>query len=359
MARGGRPTQRVVLGDEERKELERLTRARTSAQALAMRARVILLSAQGLDDKAIAEQVPLSNGSVGKWRRRFNEFRLAGLTDAPRSGAPRSINDERIAEVLRLTLESKPKNATHWSTRSMARKVGISHDRVAKIWRTFALQPHRSETFQLSTDPFFVEKVRDVVGLYMSPPENALVLCLDEKTQCQALERSQPIFPMRPGIPERQTHDYFRHGTTTLFAALDVATGEVYSQCRDRHTSADFLAFLKHLDRQIPAKLQLHVVMDNYATHKTEAVQQWLAANPRWHFHFIPTHSSWLNQVERFFAKITVDLIRRGSFRSLGKLRKAIRDYIKNHNQDPKPFRWTANAEHIFAKLHKFCHELA
>ena len=256
-----------------------------------------------------------------------------------------------IAEVMRLTLESKPKNATHWSTRRMANKVGLSHDTIARIWQTFGVQPHRSENFQLSTDPFFVEKVRDVVGLYMSPPQNALVLCLDEKSQIQALERSQPVLPMRPGQPERQTHDYYRHGTTTLFAALDVKTGELYAQCHQRHTQKQFLTFLRKIERETPGQLDVHVIMDNYATHKTAAVRTWLARHPRWHIHFIPTHSSWLNQVERFFAKITTERIRRGCFRSVTQLRRAIFEYIDEHNKDPKPFAWSATADAIISKV--------
>jgi len=347
------------MNNADRSELERLTRARNCAQAIATRARAVLLSADGLTDTAVSKQVSLSHASVGKWRKRFIEHGIEGLTDAPRSGPPRRISDDKVAEVLRLTLESTPKNGTHWSTRTMARKAGISNERVSVIWRTFGLQPHRSETFQLSTDPFFVEKVRDVVGLYTSPPANALVLSVDEKSQCQALERSQPILPLMPGVPARQTHDYFRHGTTTLFAALDIKTGQVMAQCRKRHTSKDFLAFLNKIDATVPNELDLHIIVDNYATHKTKAVRDWLVAHPRWRFHFIPTHSSWLNQVERFFAKITLDIIRRGSFTSLPQLRKAILDYIDKNNESPKPFKWTASAEAIFDKINNFCKKLS
>lgn len=345
--------------DDDRAELERLSRARKSAQAIATRAKAVLLSAEGLSDTAVSKQVALSHASVGKWRKRFIEHGIEGLTDAPRSGPPRRISDDKVAEVLRLTLESTPKNATHWSTRSMAKRVGISNERVSVIWRTFGLQPHRSETFQLSTDPFFVEKVRDVVGLYTSPPANALVLSVDEKSQCQALERSQPILPLMPGVPARQTHDYFRHGTTTLFAALDIQTGQVMAQCRKRHTSKDFLAFLNKIDAAVPTELDLHIIVDNYATHKTKAVRDWLVAHPRWRFHFIPTHSSWLNQVERFFAKITLDIIRRGSFSSLAQLRNAILDYIDENNENPKPFKWTSSADEIFQKINQFCNKLS
>ena len=359
MPRPGRPSEPIDLNDSDRTELERLSRARKSAQGIATRAKAVLLSSEGLTDTAVSKQVGLSHVSVGKWRKRFIEHGIEGLTDAPRGGPPRRISDDKVAEVLRLTLETTPKNATHWSTRSMAQRAGISNERVSVIWRTFGLQPHRSETFQLSTDPFFVEKVRDVVGLYTSPPANALVLSVDEKSQCQALERSQPILPLMPGVPARQTHDYFRHGTTTLFAALDIKTGQVMAQCRKRHTSKDFLAFLNKIDATVPAELDLHIIVDNYATHKTKAVRDWLVAHPRWHFHFIPTHSSWLNQVERFFAKITLDIIRRGSFSSLPQLRKAILDYIDENNQNPKPFNWTASPEEIFQKINQFCNKLS
>lgn len=358
MMRTGRPTIRLELSEQERVQLERLASARKSAQAEAKRARIVLLSAAGDDDKTVASKLTMSAHSVGKWRRRYAAEGLAGLSDAPRSGAPRSISDEKVAEILRMTLEQKPPRATHWSTRSMARKMGLSNERVSRIWNTFGLQPHRAETFQLSTDPFFVEKVRDVVGLYLSPPNNALVLSLDEKSQCQALERSQPILPMGPGVPEGQTHDYFRHGTTTLFAALDVKSGEVYAQCKSRHRQKEFLDFLRHLEKITPPELDLHVIVDNYGTHKTKSVRQWLLRHPRWHLHFIPTHSSWLNQVERFFAKITTEVIRRGSFRSLPELKKAILQYIQEHNQDPSPFRWTATPDQIFDKISNFCSKL-
>lgn len=356
---GGRPTIRLELSKQQRGELQRMADARKTPQAEARRAKAVLLSAEGLDDKEVGKRVGLSNTSAGKWRKRYAQEGIGGLTDAPRSGPPRTISDEKVAEVLRLTLETKPAQGTHWSTRRMAAKAGISNERVSVIWRTFGLAPHRSESFQLSTDPHFVEKVRDVVGLYMSPPNNALVLSLDEKSQCQALERSQPILPMLPGgAPERASHDYFRHGTTTLFAAMNVKTGEVFAQCKPRHRQKEFLEFLRHIERTTPAGLSIHVVADNYATHKTSAVRQWLLRHPRWQLHFIPTHSSWLNQVERFFAKITLEVIRRGSFTSVPNLRKAILDYIGTHNKDPKPFVWTATAERIFEKIEKFCGKL-
>lgn len=357
---GGRPTIRLKLSKEQLGELQRMADARKTPQAEARRAQAVLLSAEGLDDKEVGKRVGLSNTSAGKWRKRYAQEGIGGLTDAPRSGPPRTISDEKVAEVLRLTLETKPAQGTHWSTRRMAARAGISNERVSVIWRTFGLAPHRSESFQLSTDPHFVEKVRDVVGLYMSPPSNALVLSLDEKSQCQALERAQPILPMMPGgAPERASHDYFRHGTTTLFAAMDVKTGEVFAQCKPRHRQKEFLEFLRHIERTTQPGLAIHVVVDNYATHKTTAVRQWLLRHPRWQLHFIPTHSSWLNQVERFFAKITLEVIRRGSFTSVPNLRKAIVNYIDTYNVDPKPFVWTATAERIFEKIEKFCGKLA
>jgi transposase len=297
--------------------------------------------------------------TVGTLRRRFYQVRLKGLFDLPRSGAPRSISDQKVAEVVRLTLETKPKHATHWSTRSMAKRCGLSNESIYRIWKTFGLQPHRAETFQLSTDPQFVEKVRDVVGLYASPPQNALVLCLDEKSQIQALERSQPIFPLSVNQPERRSSDYFRHGTTSLFAALDVASGEVYARCQQRHRQREFLAFLRQLEASTPKGLEIHAVLDNYAAHKTAKVRLWIARHPRWHLHFIPTHSSWLNQVERFFARITQERIRRESFRSVEQLKRAILDYIEHHNKNPKPFKWTASADLILAKVDNLCKSLS
>lgn len=356
---GGRPTIRLELSENERSELVRMAKARKTPQAEAKRARAVLLSADGFDDKEVGKQVGFSNSTAGKWRKRYATEGISGLTDAPRSGAPRTIDDDKVAEVLRLTLESRPKNATHWSTRKMAQKVGISNERVSVIWRTFGLAPHRVETFPLSTDPHFIEKVRDVVGLYMSPPQNALVLSLDEKSQCQALERSQPILPMMSGSPERSSHDYFRHGTTTLFAALDVKTGEVFAQCKPRHRQKEFLEFLRHIERSTPPELSVHVIVDNYSSHKTKAVREWLIRHPGWQLHFIPTHSSWLNQVERFFAKITLEVIRRGSFTGVPQLRKAILDYIDEHNREPQAFRWSATPEQIFKKIEKYCSKLA
>lgn len=354
----GRPTVPITLTEEEKSQLTAICRRSKTPQAEARRARVILACAEGLNNDQVAGKTGFCAHTVGKLRKRFSQSRLRGLFDLPRSGAPRKISDEKVAEVVRLTLESKPKQATHWSTRSMAERCGLSNERVHRIWKTFGLQPHRAETFQLSTDPAFVEKVRDVVGLYMSPPQNALVLCIDEKSQIQALERSQPIFPLGVDRPERHTSDYFRHGTTSLFAALDVASGEVYARCQKRHRQQEFLVFLKQLEQSTPKELEIHAVLDNYAAHKTQKVRLWLARHPRWHLHFIPTHSSWLNQVERFFAKITEQRIRRESFRSVEELRKTILAYIKHHNQNPKPFKWTASADLILGKVESFCKSL-
>jgi transposase len=355
----GRPLPPLKLTEDEKHTLDKLVRRRKTGQALARRARVILLCAQGMSNASVCREVEVRPHTVGRLRKRFLKDRLHGLTDLPRSGPPRRISDEQVAEVVRLTLETKPAKATHWSTRSMAARVGISNERVARIWKAFGLQPHRSQSFQLSTDPLFVEKVRDVVGLYMSPPQNALVLCVDEKSQIQALERSQPILPLAPGRAERHTHDYLRHGTLTLFAALEIKTGEVLAQCRARHTQRDFLAFLREIEKQTPKQLDVHMVLDNYAAHKTTAVRRWIARHPRWQLHFIPTHSSWLNQVERFFAKITTEQIRRNSFRSVSHLRRCILDYIEDHNRDPKPFKWTASADIILGKVEHLCRELA
>jgi len=356
--RTGRPTLAIALTAEERQQLEALCRQTKAAQGHARRARAILAFAAGINNDQISRKMDLCPHTVGRLRRRFHEGRMQAIFDLPRSGAPRKITDEQVAEVIRLTLETKPKNATHWSTRTMAVRCGLSNERISRIWRTFGLQPHRSEHFQLSTDPLFVQKVRDVVGLYMSPPQNALVLCLDEKSQIQALERSQPMLPLAPGRVERSTSDYFRHGTLSLFAALDVKSGQVYARCRHRHRQQEFLSFLKQLERDTPVGLDLHVVLDNYAAHKTPSVRLWVARHPRWHLHFIPTHSSWLNQVERFFAKITAERIRRESFRSVAQLRQVILDYIEQHNQEPRPFRWTASTDMILGKVEHICKSL-
>ena len=345
----------ITLSEVEQRELEGLARRRKTAQGLARRARIVLAASEGLENKAIVERVGSDATTVGKWRRRFAERGLDGLYDEPRSGAPRKIGDEEVAEIITRTLEETPPDGTHWSLRSMARAVGYAPSTIHRIWRAFGLQPHRSETFKLSSDPLFVEKVRDIVGLYLDPPEHALVLCVDEKSQIQALDRSRPLLPMRPGQIERRTHDYVRHGTTTLFAALDIATGEIIGQCFPRHRSREFLKFLRTLEAQVPDDLDVHLVMDNDATHKTPAVQRWLAGHPRWHVHFTPTGASWLSQVERFFALLTEKQLRRGVHRSTQELEQAIRRYIDTVNANPRPFRWTKSADDILATIKRFC----
>jgi transposase len=293
--------------------------------------------------------------TVAKWRRRFAEQRLDGLYDEPRPGAPRQIGDEEIAETIRLTLETTPPDATHWSLRSMARAVGHAPSTIHRIWTAFGLQPHRAESFKLSSDALFVEKVRDIVGLYLNPPERALVLCVDEKSQIQALDRSQPVLPMRPGQIERRSHDYTRHGTLSLFAALDAATGKIIGRCFKRHRAQEFLRFLREIEANVPPDLDIHIVMDNYATHKTSAIRSFFLKRPRWHIHFTPTAASWLNQVERFFANLTEKQIRRGVHRSTAELEAAITAYIDAVNTDPKPFRWTKSADDILATIKRFC----
>lgn len=354
----GRPMKALELSEEEREVLEAVTRQRKAGVAEVMRARIVLACAAGRSNTEVAAELGVSQPTVGAWRERFRQERLTGLGDLPRAGAPRTVEDEQVAQIVRQTLQTKPKAATHWSTRTLARETGVSHQTISRIWRAFGLQPHRQESFTLSTDPLFVEKVRDVVGLYQSPPQNAVVFCVDEKSQIQALERSQPILPMDLGRAERHTHDYFRHGTVSLFAALDVATGEVWGRCHARHTHKEFLAFLREIEDRTPAGLAIHAVLDNYATHKTDAVVRWLARHPRWQLHFIPTHSSWLNQVERFFAELTRRRLQRSSFRSVPQLRSAITDYLATHNANPRPFKWTASADLILGKVAHLCKEL-
>jgi transposase len=352
---GRRTAPVVTVSEAERSELMALAGRRKTAQAMAMRARIVLACAEGLQSKQVAARLGLDEATVGKWRRRFAAQGLEGLHDEARSGAPRSIEDARIEAVVVKTLESLPDNATHWSSRGMAKASGLSVSTVQRIWRAFGLQPHRIETFKLSTDPDFVAKVRDVVGLYMSPPERAIVLCVDEKSQIQALDRSQPMLPMRPGQPARMTHDYKRHGTTSLFAALDIATGRVIGKCYRRHRAEEFRKFLDEIEAAVPADLDVHLVMDNYATHKTALIRNWLVKRPRWHVHLTPTSSSWLNQVERFFALITERKIRRGVYRSVVELRTDIEAFISQHNADPKPFRWTKSADQILRSIERFC----
>ena len=347
----------LLVTDDERSQLQTWVRRPKTSQRLALRARIVLAAADGSSNTEIAEAMGITLPTVGKWRQRFLEDRLDGLADEPRPGTPRSLTDTQIEEAITKTLETKPANATHWSTRSLAKALGLSQTAVSRIWRAFGLQPQRADTFKLSADPFFIEKVRDVVGLYLNPPERAIVLCVDEKSQVQALDRTQPLLPMRPGQAERGTHDYERHGTTSLFAALNVATGEVIGTCHRRHRQQEFVKFLDHIDGQIPtvAGETIHIVMDNYGTHKTPRVKRWLLRHPRFVIHFTPTSASWLNQVERFFAEITTKRIRRGVFRSVKALERAIQEYLAQHNESPKPFIWTATAELILKRVENHC----
>jgi transposase len=343
------------LANDEREALERWARRPKSAQALAQRARIVLECASGRPNTAVAQGLGVTHQTVGKWRQRFLERRLAGLLDEPRPGAPRQVGDAQIERVVRLTLESAPADATHWSTRAMAKRCGLSQTMVSRIWRAFALQPHRTEGFKLSQAPLFIEKLRDIVGLYLNPPDRALVLCVDEKSQIQALDRSQPVLPMRPGQAERRTPDYLRHGTTNLFAALDFKAGTVIGELHQRHRAIEFRKFLKTIDQAVPAALQLHLIIDNYATHKTPAIQRWLLRHPRFHLHFTPTGASWLNLVERWFAALTEKQLRRGAHRSTRELEDAIRRYLEICNRHPKPFIWTKTADQILESVARFC----
>jgi len=354
----GRPKAPLVLTEAERKELVALTLRRKTGQALALRARIVLACAQGEDSRVVAARQRVSEQTVCKWRGRFVAQRVEGLLDAPRSGAPRSIDDARVDAVIARTLESVPSGATHWSTRTMAHAMGMSQTAISRIWRAFGLQPHRQETFKLSTDPMFVDKVRDIVGLYLDPPRRAMVLCVDEKSQIQALDRTQPMLPLAPGMPERRTHDYVRHGTTTLFAALDVATGRVIGETHRRHRSSEFLKFLRTIEANVPAELDIHLVMDNYGTHKTPTIRRWLAARPRFQVHFRPTSASWINQVERWFATLTECCIRRSTHRSTLQLEQSIREYLDVHNAAPRPFVWSKSADAILASIERFCNRV-
>jgi putative transposase len=355
----GRPIPPVTIDARMREQLTTMTRARSLSQALAQRAKIILLAADGLNNSTIAVQLGLSRPTVGKWRRRFLSQGLVGLDEEARPGAPRAISDEQVAALLRQTLKSKPKAATHWTCRSLAAETGVSCATVHRLWRAFGLQPHRQKHFKLSTDPFFVEKVRDIVGLYLNPPDQAMVLCVDEKSQVQALDRTQPVLPMGLGYVEGVTHDYVRHGTTTLFAALDIASGQVLTRCKPRHRHQEFLAFLNHIDANVPPDLDIHLVVDNYATHKHAKVRRWLAARPRYHVHYTPTYSSWLNQVEIWFNIITQRAIRRGTFRSVKELVAKIENFVAHYNAKSKPFRWTATADSIFEKLQRLCKSIS
>jgi len=353
--RTGRPVAKVELSAEVAGILEGYTQRRKTAQALALRARIVLGCASGQSNKAVAARERVTVQTVGKWRRRFVEHGLDGLLDEPRPGVPRKIDDAKVESVIVQTLESQPPDATHWSTRSMARHSGISTSSVGRIWRAFGLQPHRLETFKLFSDPLFVHKVRDIVGLYLNPPDRALVLCVDEKSQIQALDRTQPLLPMRPGQTERRTHDYERHGTTSLFAALDIATGQVIGRCYQRHRAIEFRKFLATVEQAVPADLDVHLVLDNYATHKAPPVKAWLARHPRYHLHFTPTSASWLNQVERWFALLADRQIKRGVHRSAQELKAAITAFIQAHNDDPKPFIWTKSADAILQTIARYC----
>jgi transposase len=346
---------KIVLDAAERSQLTALTRKYGAPRALAERARIVLAAADGLNNKEIAAKVGVCSATAGTWRNRFAAKRLDGLYDEPRPGAPREIGDDEIAATIRKTLETVPNGATHWSLRTMGREVGHAPSTVHRIWRAFGLQPHRVETFKLSSDPLFVEKVRDIVGLYLSPPERAVVLSVDEKSQVQALDRTQPLLPMRPGQAERHTHDYKRNGTTSLFAALDVKAGTVIGKCMRRHRATEFRKFLDEIERNVPADLDIHIIMDNYGTHKTKLIRNWFAKRPRWHVHFTPTSASWINQVERFFALLTERALKRGVFRSVTDLEHAMKAYIEATNADPKPFRWTKSASDILASIQRFC----
>jgi transposase len=353
--RTGRPTPALLVTQGERETLQNWSRRPKSAQALALRARMILLCGAGRSNTEVAAELRITKQTVGKWRQRFLDKRLDGLLDEPRPGTPRKLSDADVERVLALTLESAPRNATHWSTRSLAEASGLSRASVHRIWKAFALQPHRTETFKLSKDPLFIDKVRDIVGLYLNPPDRALVLCVDEKSQIQALDRSQPLLPMRPGQAERRSHDYKRHGTTSLFAALDVKTGRLIGELHRRHRSVEFRQFLDTIDAAVPDRFDIHLVLDNYGTHKTPLIHRWLVKRPRFHLHFTPTGTSWINQVERWFALLTEKRLRRSAFRSTRELETAIRQYVDQHNEQPKPFRWTKTADQILASIARFC----
>jgi transposase len=353
--RRGRRVEPIRLSADESEQLIAWTRRHKTSQALALRARIVLACQHDRANREIARQLRVTPQTVGKWRHRFALSRMEGLLDEPRPGAPRTISDAMVEQVITKTLHEQPRNSTHWSSRLMARAAGLSQASVVRIWQAFGLQPHRTESFKLSTDPLFIEKVRDIVGLYLNPPDRALVLCVDEKSQIQALDRTQPILPMMPGLPERRTHDYSRHGTTTLFAALNVATGKVIGEVHRRHRAKEFLSFLRTIDEAVPAKLQVHLVMDNYGTHKTPSVKAWLARHPRFYAHFTPTSASWLNQVERWFGILTERQIRRGTHRSTVELEKAIRGYLDIYNRNPKPFTWTKSADEILDSIKRFC----
>ncbi len=358
--RTGRPKQPLHLLPVDKEKLELLARRPKTAQRVALRSKIVLRAAEGQSNREIAGRLGVTGATVGKWRERFRLAGMEGLSDEPRPGTPRKITDAQVEAAVTRTLESVPAAATHWSTRSLAQQVGLSQSAIVRIWHSFGLQPHRSGTFKLSTDPFLVEKVRDIVGLYLNPPQHAMVLSVDEKSQVQALDRTQPILPLRPGLPEQRTSDYERHGTTSLFAALDIATGKVIGECHRRHRHQEFLKFMELVDGKLPeSSEEVHLVMDNYGTHKTPKVIRWFARHPRYHLHFTPTSGSWVNQVERWFAEITEKRIRRGSFTSVRSLEKAILEYLEHNNENPKPFVWTADADLILGKIQRLCERIS
>jgi putative transposase len=355
----GRPKTPLVVTPDEREQLESFTRSTTLPAGLVKRAQIVVLSDDGLTNQAIAQQLRLSMPTVKKWRDRFIACSIAGLDDEPRPGRPRSISDERIADLLRTVIETKPATGTHWSCRALATETGIGKSTVQQVCHLFGLKPHRQREFKLSTDPSFTDKVRDIVGLYLNPPDKALVLCVDEKSQCQALERTQPSLPLGLGYVEGFTHDYVRHGTTTLFAALDIANGTVLTECKARHRHQEFLQFLRYIEANVPTDLDIHLVIDNYATHKHDKVRLWLAQRPRFHVHYTPTYSSWLNQVEIWFNLITQQAIRRGSFKSTKQLIAQIEQFVANYNPKAKPFAWVATADSIFEKLRRLMERIS
>ena len=345
----------VLLSDGEREQLEAWARRRKSAQALAVRSRVVLAAAEGLKNTQIAERLGIRRATAAKWRTRFVTERLDGLVDEPRPGRPRTVSDAQVEAVIVATLERVPRDATHWSTRSMAAEVGLSQSAVLRIWRAFGLQPHRQETWKLSKDPQFIDKVRDVVGLYLDPPERAVVLCVDEKSQIQALDRTAPILPMLPGVPERATHDYKRAGTSSLYAALNIASGKIIGSLHARHRAIEFRKFLQTIDQEVPDGLDVHVILDNASTHKTPAIQRWLVAHPRFVLHFTPTSSSWLNLVERWFSELTTKKLKRSAHRSVRHLNADIRDWIETWNDNPRPYVWTKTADQIVESMAAYC----
>ena len=357
--RTGRPKVALILTEDERRRLDSLAHRSRSAPHVARRARIILACADGADSKVVARRLHVTPATVCKWRGRFVRQRLDGLYDEPRPGAARTVTDDQVEQVIIRTLETTPRGATHWSTRDMARAVGLSRMAIHRIWQTFGLQPHRSETFKLSNDPLLIEKIRDIVGLYLNPPAHAAVFCVDEKPQIQALDRTQPLLPLQPGQVERRTHDYKRHGTTTLFAALNAKTSEVITQFHQRHRSAQFREFLDLIDAQVPRRLDVHIIMDNYGTHKTPLIRNWFAKRPRFHVHFTPTYASWLSLVERWFALLTTKQLRRGVFRSVPQLKAAIQAFIDAHQENPKPFVWTKTADEILASIARFAERTA